>query len=307
MIDKISITIDTNGYQYFEEKIKYPIDVNGHRYVPKYQGDFIIYLECTNSDYDNKIRLYRDKLNFEGSLHKLYNRIIGYKGNHTDFTREQLVFVIEFLEELFNSDSSKMILRNIEVGVNLNMDFEPSEYFEMIGAFQTKKTIQNMLNGNKTYGKQTYLSQYKVKIYDKRYESKKHQNIMVNENILRYEIAYKKMAPLKGICKTLSDLKNEDVLSKLGQKLIKTIHQFSFEDDDLNASDLKLNDRTFYYAGINPKFWLDEKKANPNGCHNLKAKWKRLLKCLRDNTPNSLYNIRQELFEKVESKVNELI
>ena len=207
---------------------------------------------------------------------------------------------------LWSMMPKNMIIRNIEIGLNLKLNFSLDNYINNVKSFQKKKQFIPMLKGNKVYGIFCSLSQYRVKLYDKNFEAKVHQKVNSQTNLLRYELTFNKMQPLKTLLYTVQDLKNKEVIEQLGRILVAKFNSISFHNDSFDTSILSETDRQLYYAGQHPNFWMDESLANPKGQYNTRAKHKRINQMLKSDSTKNFTNLMNELNYKLNLKIDEL-
>lgn len=220
-----------------EMKIK---NRNGKRIQPHrkatYKGfEFIIY--------DNGF------ITANGSLHKYWNHG-GH--NHNDFNLKAIQDVLNDFQERFNIKPHQMVLRQLEIGVNI---IPPHRTKDLLKYCFLHGTTPFEWKYNSDEGKfiQAEHSQYIIKIYDKaRHYRKKGFNVPHPE-IMRFEIKYKKLEKIKkfGIF-TIEDLINyglENFISILVNEWQKVL----FYDFTINHKSKLLQNYK------NPIYWQDLK------------------------------------------------
>lgn len=194
-----------------------------------------------------------------GSLHKNYHK--GF--NSPDFTFSQLLDEISWLSKKVKISPENLILKNLEFGLNIEVDFPVFDFLSrnlVIYKFHQFNRYAPDQTG-KSIGFYCPLSQYSLKIYDKA------KQYGLKSNILRVELRYKKMAPLKGIrANSLKDLGSTLVLNELFGKLTKAWeHVLLFDISELNeVPKLFVATPEFILNAKNPKYWEKLKQDNGN-------------------------------------------
>jgi hypothetical protein len=152
----------------------------------------------------------KTSVEMRGSLHKYRN---AGQHNWNDFDYSNLCQVINEISQLFSFDPDKTVLNNLEFGVNLQLDYDPSILLANIINYQNNAfSIQRETGKHFTECK---LTRYIVKIYNKSLQYQR------PENLLRFEVKIIKMDQLKGIgVLTLSNLTKKNVLEALGKELV---------------------------------------------------------------------------------------
>lgn len=200
---------------------------------------------------------------FEGSLHKMYNSLVGvyapnydirqpYNGfNGNTFTYENLCLVILHLESLFSVDREYFTFRKIEIGLNLLISVCP------------RKIITNLLNsGGKKFEMrykenfaQVEYDDFYLKIYNKGFQ------FGMDENILRIEIKTKRMREFSGI-RTLADLTTKN-LDKAILRLSKRWNDVLLYDCTINENNLSKRQRNELKNKFrHTKYWTSIKSNN---------------------------------------------
>ena len=200
-----------------------------------------------------KIKLYPNGgCQISGSLHKYYN---DGKHNFNFFGRSQLSESIQTLSSHLKLDIGDFRLVNIEIGVNI---IPPVDSDTIINnAFMYKnKVFENKFHSDEGNYKQASLSDYKVKLYNKRkhYTS---QGFYIDTEILRFELKYNVMRTIKdlGVC-ALNEA--ESSLDKLKIPLIEAWEHVLMYDQSLD--DYLTEKKRLQYS--NPNYWIDLKSNN---------------------------------------------
>jgi hypothetical protein len=123
----------------------------------------------------------------EGSLHKYYNirNALGNQ-NHSQFTYDQILWVVNDLQKMFGINPERSKILNIEYGVNLAIDDNPSELLQSKVIFYKKNYPSWEDHYVKGYLLKFEFAEYIIKMYDKG----AHQN--AGQNLLRFEVRTKK-------------------------------------------------------------------------------------------------------------------
>jgi hypothetical protein len=192
------------------------------------------------------------RITFEGSLHKFFN-----KGRHNfnDFGVSDVIMVFKDLDLLFGISASNCVLKQLELGVNINPPIS------------SKLVVRScFLHGTKRFGWQStrdegqYIksdcSRKTIKIYDKAIHYRKKGYKMPYE-ILRYEVKFKKMEILnKSGIYTLSDLVNRGLSDLAKGFLIKEWKRVLFCDEVI----IKQSGYSQKYIDLN--YWLNLTENN---------------------------------------------
>lgn len=229
---------------------------------------------------------------FKGSLHKMYNSLMGvyapnydvkqlYKGfNGNTFTYENLCFVISYLESLFGIDRCYFAIQKIEIGLNLPISLCPKKIISNLLECGGKKFE---LRYNENFAQVEYDDFY-LKIYNKGFQ------FGMDENIIRIEIKTKRMREFAGI-KTLVDL----IPKNLNKSILKVskrwndvlLYDCTIDESKLNTRQKNELQNKFQY----PKYWTGIKANNKDKPR------KRYLKIINEHSNN----LHKEISEKIKS------
>lgn len=240
------------------------------KYTCTYYGDFASYyvrVKEAKKVYLGKVVSLNYYLEIRGSLHK------NYAGqNHSRFSWTQLQCEINSICERFLIDPSQAKITRLEIGLNVKLPFETYTFLQTslitckhksFNAYPSKDGI--------SLGWNSHFHQYIVKIYDKG----KQYNL--SHNLLRFEIQFLKMQPLKvfGIQK-LSDLTHKDKVYNLKKLLIKAWDDVLLYDTSIDLEDLKLKpaQKEMLLNGRNPKYW---EQLSGVECNNKKKAFRKLV------------------------------
>lgn len=236
---------------------------------------------------DNKITAQYNSLTFtiydsgllllSGSIHKYFNHLQkkkapnqyskeeiqkGFNGN--DFNLTQLKYALNDLKKKFNIDLNNSIIRNIEFGVNL------------IHLYTTDKILDSlMLHKGRQFYKPLSTSyselqhtQYWLKCYNKATQ------YGLNNNLIRFEIKYKKMKQVNdlGII-NLSNLTDIELMKNAKAELLKRWKEILFIDYTISENKLTSNQKTRLMNFKNPLFW---KGIKSNHLHRPKKQYHKI-------------------------------
>ena len=188
----------------------------------------------------------------KGSFHYFHN---GGKHNANDFKYTDLRDVIRQLYVELGINPDITIVNGFEFGVNIKLPTTPDRVLNCIIFYGNKGEIR------KPGYREFPFENYRLKIYNKSAIPK--GNEFQNENILRVEIAIKRMKQLKGkkmkvAIKTMSDLLDLHVWERLEQILIDTFSDCLIIDvSKTNLDALSDKDLLRYKDFINRSYWED--------------------------------------------------
>lgn len=188
----------------------------------------------------------------EGSLHKFWN---DGKHNFNDFGINELYQVTEELYQEFEIEPKQILLKRVEIGVNINPNASTNKVLSSCLLHKTTELKSTYVCGEGNYKQAKYRDKV-IKLYDKKIQYRTKYPNLVDE-ILRFEIKYLSMRPLfkKGIY-TLHDLIDTDSLI-LGNLLIT-------EWENILMSDFKAihAKHEYFYKYSNVNFWLGLGRSN---------------------------------------------
>lgn len=187
------------------------------------------------------------RVEISGSLHVFFNRLSGYGHNYNLFTFKDLKYTINYLSQLFNLNTSAMIISKIEFGYNISPKFSITDFLNALVAF--KNTPFNIMEvsgvGN---GRECFIAEHGLKVYDKGL-----QYTMMN--ILRYERKTIKMRSIFGKEIRLQDLLNDTTWIKLHNEIIKSLEDLIIHEPLSNTDNLSKYDRRLIFECTNPLAW----------------------------------------------------
>ncbi len=187
------------------------------------------------------------RITVEGSLHKYWN-----DGNHNfnDFGKKEILEVLQELEVKFGITPINYVLKQLELGLNINPPINYSTKTILNSCFLHRtKPFKSIYVRDEGEYIQVYHQQYIVKIYNKRKHYVK-KGYDIDKEILRFEIKITRMRYLhKYNIYTLRDLLNVFDFSQCLYLVRKEWDNVLFYDFEA----LKNNKKESLYS--NPNFW----------------------------------------------------
>jgi hypothetical protein len=240
--------------------------------------------------------LTQTKLIISNSLHKYQ------KGNnYSDFSFSELLKSINSIESATGISAEEFHATNQELAINIITPERLLEYLEFIKDFKGRHYFDPMrTKSGVKYGIKCVLWDYEIKIYDKKEEMKQHYKLDTNENILRFEIKFKRKRK-SSLIQTLADFRDKEKLKLMFNKFIQIFQQVhSVEKEDLSL--LTSRERELRYAGLNPEFWNYEKQANLNTEKSKRKKYNQIQEKITLENP-----MQEVLIPALKIKINELL
>ncbi len=225
-----------------------------------------------------------------GSLHKFWN--IGTH-NYNDFNLNALYFVLHELKTKFNILPHQLILQQLEIGVNIQPPYKSGRIIDYCFIHRSKSFGFISTRDEGKYS-QVQHSQYLVKFYDKRkhYSGKGFQ---INNEILRFEIKYRKMEKLNRLnIYTLYDLLHYGLKNFIPVLLNEWQHVL-FYDFTINIESKPISNYK------NPLYWkdlIDNKRNSALNKHRNK---------LKEIVANHSENVQEQITKLIEQKAKELM
>lgn len=185
-----------------------------------------------------------------GSLHKYFNDGLH---NYNTFNFDGFLDVLDDLKEKFNILPKNCIIKNLEIGLNIEPPVKASDIVDYCFLHKTN-ILTNPINDTTGNYKQVKHSQYLVKIYDKSLQYKKNFP-EIDSEILRFELKFTKMERINklGIF-TLNDIAKKG-FKIFENDLINEWNNILFFDNTIRSS----SNRIANYK--NPLYWSDLLKA----------------------------------------------
>lgn len=235
----------------------------------------------------NKFQLHTMK----GSLHYFHN---AGKHNADDLKFTDFMDVLKQLQYELSINPIITPVNGFEFGVNIKLPTTPDRVLKCI-----------ILYGNNVgQRKPGYLEfpfeNYRLKVYNK--SAIPRGNEFQNDNLLRVEVAIKRMKHLKGkvYIKRLSDLLDLHVWERLEQILIETFSECLIIDvPKTNLDALSDKDLLKYKDYINPLYW-DDLRANKRRFYNKKKQCNEFINRIGGN------DLKENLITLIRNKCREL-
>ncbi len=236
-----------------------------------------------------------------GSIHKFFNEWKGVKPTHSNngyngnsFSLHNILEVRDYFSDFFDTTPAYMIFQNLEIGLNLDVNFNPNDFLK---GLLYHKGVKFDSKSNHTY-KYAEHSNYIVKCYNKSLISK-----IDIDNKVRFEVKIKRSEDIRTITNinTFQDV-NTDTLKKSKQYLIKRLDEVVYYDytinkENLNQKDVKLLDK---YKDVN--YWFE---LNTNRRDRPKKKLNYFISDYSDNLKEQIitkiknYNVIDGTFEEM--------
>lgn len=230
-----------------------------------------------------------------GSLHKLFN-----KGQHNfnDFSCDDFFNTLKSLQTLFNINSCDCILKCLEVGINIVTLYEVDNIINH-SILHRKVPFEVKYNSTEGNYKQCIHSQYYIKLYNKtKHFKKRFPN--VPDNLLRFEIKYKKMEKLNKIgVYSLNDLKRE-LFFNFKEVLLLEWDNILFYDFTTQIDHLKEITRLKIERYDSLNYWVLL-------IHGTNENYKYHKKQLKKYVCQYSNNVQKEVSSLISNKVDELI
>ena len=192
--------------------------------------------------------LFIDKIThieLRGSIHTFYNN---GKHNYDKFNMSKIKVAIYELANQHGIVTNLARLTNLEIGINLILDFNPNLFLNSIIRHRGKKF--NFREGKNMCYLECIHGQFIIKIYNKGLQ------YSLNKYVLRVEIKYIKMEkPNSFGIKYLSDIIDEHKLKKLSNELLRVFDEILIGDMSVTPKGLNSRDELLYANGHNANYW----------------------------------------------------
>lgn len=240
-----------------------------------------------------KVVLEDDMLFISNSLHKFF------KGdNYSDFTRSELIESIDLLSDNLGVSDDSIVPTFLEFGINTSF-LDVTAYLDSMALYKGK-SFYPMKKSSVEYGRKVEMCEVFAKAYDKSKEFLLHYKIPCPINdLLRVEIGLKGKRQLSFI-PSLADLKKEETLRLLRQKLLYYFELIEF-DECYNLQGISNRDLELLYAGKNPEFWKDYRKSNTEVSKKRRQEYKKLC------SERAMIGLKDEAIQKIKEKTEFLI
>ncbi len=230
---------------------------------------------------------------FKGSIHKLWNEINdikapNYRGerNYKGYNGNQYYFsdfekTIQHLEELFGCKAYDMIIENIELGLNLQINFNPNLFINGL-LFHYNKRFETRHNG--TY-KESIHQRFIFKIYNKSLQ------YGISNPVIRVELKIKKMKEIENMqIKSLADI-NQNTFNLALEHILNRLDKIVYYDYTI-SKDLpkKYSKDILDFKDVN--YWLND--LQPNRRDRAKKKLNEIIENHSDNLKGKLIDLIQK-------------
>lgn len=218
-----------------------------------------------------------DSIWMHGSFHNYFNNGIH---NFNNFTYQNFKESVDDFLLLFEVKPDNCILKNVEYGVNLNINYDVNSVLNCL-LFHENKTPLKPRETDFRFKHQ----QYQLKIYNK---SEHYKTLTTKHNILRFEVKFERMLKLNnnGIY-SLADLLSIDHLQFFNKEVIMHWNKILMYDYTINTKPLKSKDKSLLKDFKNPLFWSNLKS---NHRYRPKQKLKNIINNYSDNIQQVIAN-----------------
>ena len=249
MIDFIKLSSRLNNAQ--DTELKSRVDFNGM--YNESTGELVTVLpngkrvskRSTAWIKNMKIVLFPNRyIEVAGSIHKYFN---DGKHNFNQFGKKELKTAVNSLIEASGLDLLSFKVDSVEIGVNLTPPIASDDIIDNALMYK-RKPFSTEYHKNEGNYKQAFLSEYLVKLYNKRKHYEK-DGYAIDKEILRFELKINKMrmlAKYKVYC--LEDL--IDNLQYIKEMLPKAWDEVLLYDPTMKK---EIKEKTIKYANVN--FW----------------------------------------------------
>lgn len=176
MVDDLKIEISIEPPTEFKDKVSHPFECYGTVFYPEFNksGDVISY----NGHLDNLfIKMVSGKVLVMNSLHKFYHR-----NNYSDFKWNDLQDCLQVLAGVFDDDFWKARITKLTASINLECE-APGIIERLISYGGKPMEPMRPRNNRLVYGKRFASTHYNVKVYDKAFEMKKEERIIIPSSL----------------------------------------------------------------------------------------------------------------------------
>lgn len=254
---------------------------------------------------------YLEQIWVRNSLHKFFNAVVKDvpigETNHDDFTFKKIIQTIDFLCWFFEREPDEFeFFGKFEFGLNVNVfPYEPIDIIDSYISLGNTRINQFYVDNpyyGKVQGKSIYLSEYRVKVYDK---SKQSENSV--QGILRIEICSEGVGKIKKILYkkqvTLKDLMEKNTFVKLSENLLVTydnIMKLPLHQDDL-PREFVLEMLAYSHPYM---IKYDQKRMKRNEYVKHRTKYKSLMLNHTESATSCHNMVRAKLLEKSKLIIN---
>ena len=232
----------------------------------------------TGNYYDFKIKRFGSgRTMITGSIHKFFNR---HDFNGNDLTAMNFQKSVLDLRNEINLIPDECVLENVEIGVNVQTDFNPNLFLDNL-LFHRTTEFNKPISG--VHYMQSKKDNYIIKIYNKTAQNNrvlrglerelKGNNItqkertqkeslaqiikdQLKDNTLRFEIKFLKMEVLNKMgIKTTADLCKREIFEQFKRLLLEEFNEVYFYDYTTEIHQMKPINQISFKDYRNPNFW----------------------------------------------------
>lgn len=244
-------------------------------FKPHYRRKRLVYMK--GDDFNLHFTINPRGLQVHNSLHFYANQ-----NNHSLLTVNDLARAVTELCGLLGVKPSDVQVKRVEIGANIRMDQEMVDRFMAPCHYKFKEPAP-MLHRTRRYGTKFYLSKYRIKVYDKRFETWRHHHEEI-PSTLRVEFESNSPRSDFGVV-TLGDLVLRSSFNAFKRVLYRAVASLVFQYPA--PKELTLKERCLYYAGQSSAFWMNEKQLFPAAAKKVKRKYTSIVKSY-GSAPNRL-------------------
>ncbi|WP_277115262.1 hypothetical protein [Chryseobacterium sp.] len=260
--------------------------------LPTDKTDFKISVNNETGETDNKkegeyfgmqiIKYASGRVMVKGSIHKFFNRT-DFNGN--DFDMINFSSALQDLETELGFKSEYCRLENIEIGVNIQLPFDPNIILQNL-LFHRSVEFNKTISGSFYY--QSAKTEYIIKIYNKtaQYEKKlkrigQNPNLknekdqeetsflkatiekQLQPNTLRFEVKFLKMNIINDLGLVyLSDIAKPEISESLKSLLLKEFQEVYFYDYTMDETKMRVSEINKLKDYRNPNYWVNLNKKD---------------------------------------------
>ena len=200
----------------------------------------------SDSKYSLNLKIYESGNSFvNGSIHKFWQNV-----NSNLFTLKDCQQAFKILFEAMECNADKANFTNLEIGVNVIVDFNPDLFLNRIISYKGK-AFKPMGKAENSFGLVCETAEYDLKIYNKSRE----YNLPFG--VLRIEKKITDSKFLKrNLIKNISDALEEKNVRLLLSDLSKSFDEVLYDDITIDEEYLTTMQKIALSKYRNPKYWL---------------------------------------------------
>lgn len=246
MIDNVTLVRNCKSIpnQYWENER--PFEERGLLFSPKFKNGQLVRFEASLRNL--RLYVYPEKVILMNSIHKFWHRY-----NFNDFHFSEIKLAIESISEKTGIDWELSEIKKIEYGANILANAQ--SIFNSMLSYKGKDFHFMVSNNGKKYGARNDFEQYRLKAYDKAFETSKTERLNLKFPLFRWEIqvkdaSYLSRLKLPGPNKFLN-LMDKGFLQKLANDSI-SIYQNIIKMKTINLYKLSSHQKRVLAVMTNP-------------------------------------------------------